>query len=105
MQLPSWTLSGTIALLLGLYVANHIRGQEYGAGQPQHPNSKKFISENNDYWRWVISGLTVAAISAYLVPRITPAVNTTLQNISTPMTIALEIWAPVFLRAVYDSFN
>ena len=105
MQLPSWTLSGIIALLLGLYVANHIRGQDHGAGQPQHPNTKEFITEDNDFWRWVISGLAVAAISAYLVPRVTPTVNTTFQNISTPMMIALGIWGLVFLRAIYDTFD
>lgn len=105
MQLPSWTLSGIIALLLGLYVANQVRGQDHGAGQPQHPNTKKFITEDNDFWRWVISGLAIAAISAYLVSRLTPTVNSTVQNISPLMVVAIGIWGLVFLKEIYQKFG
>ncbi|RDZ64035.1 hypothetical protein C5B90_13110 [Haloferax sp. Atlit-12N] len=105
MQLPSWTLSGIIALLLGLYVANQIRGQDHGADQPQHPNSGEFITEDNDFWRWLLSGLGVAAITAYLVPRATPAVNSTLQNISPMMMVAIGIWGLVFLREAFDRLD
>lgn len=40
MLLPSWTISGVLALLLGLYVANRVRGEEQGADQSQDPVTK-----------------------------------------------------------------
>lgn len=105
MQLPSWTISAVISLLLGLYAANYVRGERNGADQPQHPTTKEFITEDNDFWRWVIGGLAVTAITAYLVPRITPEVNSTLQNISPLMMVAISIWVLIFLKVIYQSFS
>lgn len=105
MELPSWTISAVISLLLGLYVANYVRGERHGADQPQHPTTKEFITEDNDFWRWLFSGLAVAAIGAYMVPRLTPEVNSTLQNISPWMMLVIGIWVLVFLKAIYQNLS
>lgn len=101
MPLPDWIFSGVLALLLGLFIANQVRGEEHGADQPQDPITKEFITEDNNFWRWLISGLVVTAITAYLAPRITPAVNSTLQNIPFIAKAAIGIWVLVLLKEAY----
>lgn len=105
MPLPSWTFSGILALLLGLFFVNQITGEEHGASQPQDPKTKKFISEDNNFWRWLISGLAVAAITAHLAPRVTPTVNSTLQDLSLMPKVAIGLWALVFLKGAFKKFG
>ncbi|MBC9985302.1 hypothetical protein E4P24_02810 [Haloferax sp. AS1] len=105
MALPSWTVSGVLALLLGLYVANHVRGEEHGANQPQDPKTKQFISKDNDFWRWLLSGVAIAGITAYFVPKVTPTVNTALQNTSPLGKLLLGVWGLIMLKGIYKKFG
>lgn len=105
MQLPNWMLSGLLALLLGLYAANYVRGQYHGADQPQHPETGDFITEDEDFWRWVISGLAVAAITAYAVPRLAPAINGLIQSTSLMAKVGIGIWGVIILRSAYEQLG
>ncbi|MFC7202926.1 hypothetical protein ACFQJC_05325 [Haloferax namakaokahaiae] len=105
MEVPSWFVSGIIALLLGLYVTNSVRGQEHGAGQPQHPDTGIFITEDEDYWRWIVGGLVIAAIGAFVVPRLTPAINEMLRTTSELGIVFLGILGILFLKSVFKKFG
>ena len=104
-MLPSWTISGILSLLMGLMVANYIRGQDYGADQPQHPASKKFITDDNDFWRWLVGGLAASGLTSVVTPELVPTLNTTFTEASTGMKILLGVIVLYVLKGIFKSWG
>jgi len=94
-------ISGVLALLLGLFVTNNTRGQRYEAGQHQNPHTKKFITEDTNFWRCLLGGLAIAVITAYFVPKLTPAINNAIQEAHLSFLIVRSISGFVFLKSIF----
>lgn len=99
---PELVVSGALALIFGAYAVNNIRGHDHGADQKQHPDSKKFITEDEDFWRWIAAGIIVTGGTAWLTPRVAPAVNDFIRTATSAEVLVFGVLCLFIFKAIHS---